>query len=117
MIKQLLFSVFIIAFQNLPKLQITLIIFFQSSFVAYLAVCAFRFKIFKSCFFGFVECCTEICILTFLVIGMLFAYKGREGYSQQVWAKLQTTSIFLIMVKTGLNIIYTFYAMKKPIGK
>ena len=72
-------------------------------------------KIFSNIFFVLVEILTELSIFSFLLIGAILKYVGRDGMSQSTSTLMQLFAIFLVLFATLLNLIYSIIVLIKGV--
>ena len=114
-LKIVLFSLLINSLQTLALAQITIILLIQILYTGYIVWASFFRKIFSNIFFALVEILTELSIFSFLLIGAILKYVGRDGMSQSTSTLMQLIAIFLILFSTLLNLIYSMVVLVKGI--
>ena len=76
----------------------------------------FQKKIFINFFFGLVEIMSEVSIFTFLLIGTLINYVGRENMSVGFSTNIQIIAIFMVLFATILNLVYSLVVIVQSLG-
>lgn len=87
----------------------------QILFTIYIFWASIIRRIFSNFFFALVEILTEISIFTFLLIGAILKYVGRDGMSQSTSTMMQLIAIFLVLFATLLNLIYSMIVLIKGV--
>ena len=112
-LKIVLFSLLINTLQTLALAQITIILLIQILYVGYIVWASMFRKIFANIFFALVEILTELSIFSFLLIGAILKYVGRDGMSQSASTMMQLIAIFLVLFATLLNLVYSIIVLIK----
>jgi len=114
-LKIILFCLLINCLQTLPLAQITIILLIQILFTIYIFWASIIRRIFSNFFFALVEILTELSIFSFLLIGAILKYIGRDGMSQRTSTMMQLIAIFLVLFATLLNLIYSIIVLIKGV--
>lgn len=109
LMKLIVFEIFIVSLQMLPKSQLMLMTTAQLVVIIIIGKALFFDRIYTHKFFGFMDLITELTIFFYLVIGNLSTYLGEDTIGRSNWTKIQLYEIYLILFTAGMNIIQVLY--------
>jgi hypothetical protein len=122
LLKNLLFEPVLVSLQMLPMMQVTLLLSIQLAFICWLALCGFKEKIFVSTVIFIATLVSEMAILVFLFLGLVFqASQGVKSMMTPRSIPLQFVGVALLLLATVLGmvdlLVTTFYQIRRALAK
>jgi hypothetical protein len=103
--KLVLFEIFIVSLQMLPKTQLFLMTTAQLAIVIIIFKAFLIDRIYNHKFFGFMDLLTEFTILGYFVVGNISTWIGENNVDRSFWTNIQLVEIYMILVTAFFNVV------------